>query len=193
MKLIVIAAAYEKPIHLRSQIDSFILQTDPNWELRIIHDGPASDEMKSIISLYDDPRVIFIETAQRTGLWGHLNRRWALEQLPDSEDYVLITNDDNYYVPRFVEFFLEQCDPDVGIVYCDTVHSYLNYDVMKSEMRASHIDSGAFIVRLDVARKVGFLHVHEQADGRYAERCAEECIKQELKNVYIERPLFIHN
>lgn len=193
MKIVVIAAAYEKPIHLRGQIDSFILQTDTNWEIRIIHDGRSSEEMRSMISLYDDPRVIFIETKQRTGLWGHPNRRWALEELPESEDYVLITNDDNYYVPRFVEFFREQCDEDVGIVYCDTVHSYLNYDVMKSEMRASYIDSGAFIVRMDIAKKVGFIHVHEQADGRYAERCATECLNRSLKIVYISRPLFIHN
>jgi hypothetical protein len=194
MNLIVISAAYEKPIHLRGLIDSFILQTDPRWLFHCIHDGQASEEMRSIISLYDDERIDFIETKQRTGLWGHLNRRWALEQLiSNSEDYVLITNDDNYYVPRFVEFFLEQCDLDVGIVYCDIVHSYLNYDIMKSEVKASYIDSGAFIVRLDVAKKVGFLHVHEQADGRYAERCAAECIQQELKIVYIQKPLFIHN
>jgi hypothetical protein len=52
---------------------------------------------------------------------------------------------------------------------------------------------GSFIVRLDVAKKIGFTSYCEVADGIYAEECAAECKKQGLQIMGINKSLFIHN
>ena len=175
-------------------IDCFIVQTDVRWNLHIVHDGPAPDDIKDIIALYDDPRITFCETPQRNGLWGHPNRKWMIEQLPNNfSDYVLITNDDNYYVPTFVERFLAEGNRHTGFIYCDTVHSYMDYEVLKTRIKECEIDMGSFAVRIDVAKKVGFKHMYEQADGRYAEECAIECLKHQLRVAYLPKAYFIHN
>ena len=194
MKLEIICVAYKRAVPLRIMIDCFIVQTDVRWNLHIVHDGPAPDDIKDIIALYDDPRITFCETTERHGQWGHPNRKWMLEQLGEnSVDYVLITNDDNYYVPKFVEYFLNEGKKTVGFIYCNTVHSYMGYDVLITRVKECSIDVGSFAVRLDMAKKIGFQHMYEQADGRYAEECAVVCLVMKLKLVHIDKPIFIHN
>ncbi|MGD0341565.1 MAG: glycosyltransferase family A protein [Bacteroidales bacterium] len=194
MKLHIICAAYKRPIPLRIMIDCFIIQTNPNWQMYVIHDGPTPEDIRHAIAFRDDPRITMIETEEVHGSWGHPNRKLMLEKLPcNSEDFVLITNDDNYYVPRFVEVFLAQINNHVGFVFCDTVHSYMIYDVLHTEVKECSIDMGSFIVRLDIAKKVGFQHMHETADGTYAEECAMECTANNLRIVGIRKALYVHN
>lgn len=194
MRLHVIIPAYCKPIPLRGLIDSFKLQTNPNWRLHIIHDGPAPVAVKDIVVSYRDSRISFCETAKVMGSYGHPNRRTMLESLPDSsKDWVLMTNHDNYYVPRFVQYFLSLCDSTVGMVYCNTIHSHYSYSLHYSKLTEAGIDMGAFIVRLDVAKKVGFNYLHFAADGRYAMECRELCETTDLQIKYINKFLFVHN
>jgi hypothetical protein len=108
-------------------------------------------------------------------------------------DYILMSNDDNYYVPRFVEFMLNAVDQRAGIIYCDTVHSHCDYDYHHSELKENHIDMGAFMVRADVAKSVGFNHDHFSADGTYAEECMRRCNIKSLRAVKVKKPLFVHN
>lgn len=214
MKINIICVAYQRPVRLRGLIDSFIVQTDQNWSLQICHDGPATDEIWKVLDLYKishkngishDGKIEFWETPKRNGLYGHPNRRTMLENLKgDKNDYVLITNDDNYYVPRYVEFMLKMAAPNVGIIYCDTDHSHAEYDTdfimcRRPELLEHHIDMGAFIVKLDLAKEVGFNYTHCKAkdyfsaDGVYAEECNAKRIEKGLRSTYIRKLLFVHN
>jgi hypothetical protein len=176
-------------------IDSFMRQTDARWLVHVIHDGPASEEIKKVISLYSETgKVDYHETSERIGGFGHSNRKMMLEKIEGQyDDYVLMTNDDNQYVARFVEYFLGECMADVGMVYCNTIHNYLQYEILYTEIKENKIDMGSFIVRMDVAKKVGFKHNHVSADGAYAEECARECGRTGLRTVRIPKALFIHN
>ena len=107
-------------------------------------------------------------------------------------DYILLSNDDNYYVPRFVEFMLKNTTGN-GIIYCDTVHSHMEYGYHVSDLKENFIDIGAFIVREDIAKKTGFNYDHFSADGVYAEECYANCKRKGLKALKINKPLFIHN
>lgn len=191
----VICVAYHRPIPLIILIDSFIVQSNHNWALHIVHDGEAPPQIHEIINSYHDPRVLFESTPQVNGNWGHPNREAKLKQLVlNHRDYVLITNDDNYYVPDFVKYMLRETkEGKNGLVYCNTVYSYYQYKVLVSELRENMIDMGSFIVKLDVAKKVGFNYEHLSADGRYAVECADYCRLRKLGIIHLPKPLFVHN
>ena len=193
MKLHVICVAYKRIIPLRVLVDSFLLQTNPNWILYVVHDGKMPNGVKDVSKLYTDDRISFIETDKRKGFYGHINRRMMLDTLPSCDDYVLMTNDDNYYTPMFVEFILEAGGEDVGVIYCDTIHSHFQYDYHKSSLRQNGIDMGAFIVKLDVAKCTGFNNLDYSADGIFAGDCLETCNENGLKTTHIKKGLFIHN
>lgn len=193
MTLHVICTVFKRAIQLRRFIDCFILQTNPNWRLYVIHDGEPTKEIIAVMSLYDDSRISFTNTEQVNGFWGHPNRKLMLQKLSGGkDDFVLISNDDNIYVPTFVEYFMAQCHSSVGMVYCNTIHSYMQYNILLTKIKENHIDMGSFIIRLNVAKTVGFNHTHLSADGRYAVECFHLCQKHRLTPVYINKALFIH-
>lgn len=159
----------------------------------MIHDGEPTKEIIAVMSLYDDSRISFTNTEQVNGFWGHPNRKLMLQKLSGGkDDFVLISNDDNIYVPTFVEYFMAQCHSSVGMVYCNTIHSYMQYNILLTKIKENHIDMGSFIIRLNVAKTVGFNHTHLSADGRYAVECFHLCQKHRLTPVYINKALFIH-
>lgn len=189
----IICVAYERPTALCGLIDSFRVQTNPNWELNIVHDSEASRAVREVVGLCHDDRVNYFESETRTKNYGHINRKVMLENMESSKDFLLMTNDDNYYPPIFVEYFLREIKDDVGMVYCDSVHSHFEYNHHKTKIQVDHIDIGSFIVRVDIAKKVGFHGTEFNADGYYAELCFEECKKNGLREVYIPKPIFVHN
>lgn len=193
----VICTAYNRPIQLRMFIDGMLLQTCPTWRLYIIYDGPAPETIKSVMALYHDSRISFTETPTVNGAYGHPNRRSQLSKLPlNHTDFVLITNEDNYYVPKFIQIMLPMAralSRKIAMVYCNTVHSYLEYGVLDTQLKVDHIDMGSFIVRVDVAKKVGFVNTNLSADGTYAVSCAKFCKRVNLSIIKHSKPLFIHN
>ena len=197
----VICVAYERPEELKILIGSFRVQTRKDWVLHIVYDGPPPQSIIDVVApyinkdgKYYDRRIDFWQSPERYQHYGHPNRRTMLEAIKtEPYDYVLMTNDDNYYVPVFVEYMLDECKNRTGIVYCDTVHSHARYETHSSELRENAIDMGAFIVRADIAKATGFNHDHFSADGAYAVECYNNCIIGRLKAVKIKKALFIHN
>jgi hypothetical protein len=194
MKLHVIVTAFHRELPLKRLICDFLLQTNTNWQMYIVHDGPAKKNLVDMVASFGDPRVGITITRQVNGYWGHPNRAMMLDRLPENEqDYVLITNDDNQYLQNMVQVFQSCFHPLVGMVYCHMLHNYFNYDILRTKVRVGAIDMGSFIVRLDVAKKVGFTTYVETADGVYAEECARECNRQKLAVKEIAKIMFIHN
>jgi hypothetical protein len=195
MKIHVIVTVYQRSQQLARLIWDFLCQTNPNWTMSIVHDGPAPTEMTDFLTKhFNDTRIDFRSTPQVNGKWGFPNRKMMVQEVQgEPTDFMLITNDDNEYIQPFVELFSNQCQGDVGMVYCNTIHSYMGYEILHTEVRSCYIDMGSFIVRMDVAKAVGFNHEHEQADGAFAEECATECRKRGLRIIGIQKALFVHN
>ena len=189
----VIMVAYQRIVPLRIAVDSFLNQSDDRWELYVIHDGQAPEVITEYMSRRT--RIQFSQTAVVNGKWGHPNRRSMLEKIEaEASDYILITNDDNYYIPGYVKLIQQHMKPGVGMIYYNTLHSYFNYTVHTSQLRVGRIDMGAFVVRADVAKAVGFRHDVEVADGMYCEECAAYCTDHGLLMTYIPGIVpFIHN
>jgi hypothetical protein len=194
MKLHIIVTVYNRLIPLKRLIYDLLLQTNQNWTLYVVQDGKALKGVARFISSFKDPRMTFIGTDQANGHYGFPNRNMMLQKIQgETYDYVLFTNDDNQYLPVFVDTMLKNCGSDVGFVFCNTIHNYFNYEILHTQIRVGYIDMGSFVVRLDVAKIIGFSRVCETADGTYAEECALECRRRGLEILAINKALYIHN
>jgi glycosyltransferase involved in cell wall biosynthesis len=191
----VIIVAYNRALPLRILIDSFKVQTDDRWELHVIHDGEVPVTVKRIFDTYaTDPKITFYRSDKRLGNYGHPNRRSMLERLPvDEDDFVLITNDDNYYVPEFIRYCQNHMTKTVGMIYFDMLHNYYSYGVLKTKPLINNIDMGAFIVRSSIAKKIGFTSDRYEADGVYCVACANYCRDKNFEIIKIPGILFVHN
>ena len=195
MKLYTLMVAYRRPIELMVSCGLFLRQTNPHWDLRIMHDGFPPQQVSEIANLFGDERIHFEYSKERNGFWGHPNRKMMLEQLDcEDTDFVYLTNDDNIIVPAFVEQMLGVVTEKTGLVMCDMLHNYCNYEYKVSQMAVGFVDMGAFIVRADVAKAVGFNHIQEFCgDGLYAVDAARYCAEHGLEILRIPRALFTHN
>lgn len=111
------------------------------------------------------------------------------------DDFVLLTNDDNYYCPIFVKSVLAAATRIVGMVYCNMLHNYDSYQksMIDTDLKINHIDMGAFIVRGKIAQEVGFNSLKFEADGIFAEACRDYCNANGYRIVKLDNILFIHN
>jgi len=190
----IIAVTYGQTDILKCFINSIKSQNNNNWRLFLIHDG-KNDELRLDLENngYLTGNVIFVEYPERTNYYGHILRKWALENLVTNE-YVLITNGDNYYVPIMVD---EVLGKNEDFIYFDLVHSHENisnhnkssYGHMKTVLSISNIDMGCVVVRSKIAKSVGFNSTGYAADWDYFNKILE----QNPSIVKIDKILFVHN
>lgn len=193
-KIDIIAVTYGQIEILKCFINSIKSQTNPNWRLFLIHDGP-NEELRLDLEKngYLTDNVIFIGYHQRTMNYGHTLRKWALDNLVNNE-YVLLTNGDNYYVPSMVDEVLSKTE---DFIYFDLVHSHSNisnhnkstYGYMKCQLKISNIDMGCAVIKSDIAKSVGFNSLGYAADWDFF----EQILKTNPTIHKIDKILFVHN
>jgi hypothetical protein len=197
----IIAVAHQRIGELKVFVQSILNQTAPNWTLNVIHDGPDAvfESTMRRFAKESANRISFSWTPRRHNDYGHSLREQGLAQAHG--DFILLTNADNYYAPRFVEFMndaIERTNPDV--VMFDMVHSHDNaggrgtpaYSHFKTEYGRTNIDMGAAIVRRELAQKAGFHDKTHDGDATYFENVAR--IKgQSTAICKINRVLLVHN
>lgn len=181
-------------------LSSLINQTHQNWELILIHDGPAKKDIKKIVEAADDSRILYLETPERKQGWGHYWRQWALNELKakrlsKESDYVVITNADNHYAPTFCEHLLQGFSkhPNAVAVYCDQmIHSYTGWGIINCKMQQGYIDCGNVMIRREAATLIGWRDVESHSSDFFYFRDIAD--KYGVKNfVPVKGCLFVHN
>ena len=182
---------------LKCLVESFRAQTWQNWRMLIVHDGPHSHDhgmRKYVEELTADSRVRLMETPERKRQFGHPYRQQALNDVCSNCHWVMLTNDDNYYAPVFLEWLLfvgtTAPKPGCDLVYCDMVHSHKYWKPMITQPRYKHIDLGGFIVKSSVAKQVPFDKYEFNGDGDWINRLVAKCQGKVQK---VSANLFIHN
>jgi hypothetical protein len=153
-KVIFICPVYNK---LPYVITSLLAQTFTNWELRLIHDGPNANGIEKFVKLFKDDRIVYSETKEHKGNWGHYIRSNEIQKLNDKE-FVVITNADNYHVPVYIDEMLKAFDDENKIAsYCsDMVHSYKAHQVIPCSLMRGFVDCAGVMIRASVAKSVGW-------------------------------------
>lgn len=89
--------------------------------------------------------------------WGHDKRAVGIELAVG--DYLGFFNADDSYEPDYLE---EMLDPDFDVSYCDWKEV-----AAPVEFKLESSNSGNFIIRTEVARRIGWTGRHYQADGEF--------------------------
>lgn len=139
-----------------------------------------------------DNRIAVMEPVERKQNFGHPYRQLAINTLIANKcDWIGLTNDDNYYVPVYLEWMLAAAiERKASFVYCDTVHSHKMWKPLPGELRRGHIDLGSFLVHKDLAAKVKFDKFTFAGDWDYINRLKASAAKRTTK---VNASLFIHN
>jgi glycosyltransferase involved in cell wall biosynthesis len=179
-------------------IGSIVAQTNPNWRIHVVADCPP-DEIKEryldIIAFFDEhkDKIRFSVTDMRYNDWGHTPRNIGLKQA--TEEWVVLTGEDNYYAPTFVENFLSSVKDrdDINFAFCNMVHNWVNDDYIpvRCEIEFGKIDIGNFMTRTFNAQKLELKTELEQADYWFIEEYLARF--PEGKIMHIDKILYVHN
>ena len=193
MKILdIIIPTYNRKYELYSMIASLAAQTKNNWRATIVIDDLYSSgkhkEVDNIIEQFPDKPIHVVYSNKRYNDWGHTPRE--IGKKISKADYILMTGDDNYYVPTFIESISNAMEEGNDFIYWDMVHSHYNYQYFKCEPRTHAIDMGAFCVKRELAQQIQ-LKTNFAADGDYVEDFKKKFPKAKMKK--INKILFVHN
>ncbi len=153
-----------------------------NWEMVAVTDGP-NDAAARLIRETNDPRIRLIETERRLGRWGHPYRQLGLDACRG--DFIGMSNDDNYYVPGYIEQMLFAFGTSADVVLCQLLHSHSGWKVDPPGN-----DLGAWIARASLVRQVPWDGQDYTSDRDYL---MSLLARAPGRVATVERPLFIHN
>ena len=176
----IVAVTYGHTKHqLNRFINDWLCQEYENWELWLVHDGPNLDVQK-LIEGYNDPRIIYKNSAERLGNWGHPNRRDFTAQV--LSPFVHITNADNQYMPKFLSILMQEIkERDLDMVLCWANHNYpgvqpennepqVAYNILRAHPSINRTDFCNFIVKTELVNKTGWNHIdYTGQDGMLAQ------------------------
>lgn len=191
-KIEFIIPTYNRPDHLMCLLNSLCAQRSDKWSAHVVADCPPEGTLDKIMDYFkNDNRIKFTILPERCNDWGHTPRNYGVEHT--TEDWVIMTGEDNYYVPIFVDNFLSAVTPKVGFVFCNMVHNWTNFQYysIDCEPKWGKIDIGNFMIKTKLAKQMKLNPTVEQADGNYVEEFKVKFPNQKI--IKIDKILYIHN
>jgi glycosyltransferase involved in cell wall biosynthesis len=191
MKIEFIIPTYNRSNQLMTVISSIFSQTSPNWKIHVVADAIYDGYQKVKDYFQGDDRIKFTELNGPHRDWGHTPRNYGLENA--TEEWVVMTGDDNYYMPVFVEDFLKVVDDETHFVYCNMIHNWTEqqYLHINSMPRLGAIDIGNFMSKTELSKKIKLDITNEQSDGLFVEEYIKKYPQGTIKK--INKPLYVHN
>lgn len=185
-----IIPTWERPEQLKLILQSLMVQTNSNWKAHVVIDG-LTNEYFAVKEMYqNEERVRFSHVDGPNNDWGHTARNYGLDNA--TEEFIVMTGDDNYYVPTFVENFLKVGNTGKDLVYCDLVHDLKNdgYLPMKSKIAEGYIDIGNFMTRRSIIGDLRLITNSYQADYKFVNYLNKHKTNKVAK---IDKILYVHN
>lgn len=188
-----IIPTYNRPNNLLCVISSITSQTVPNWKVHVVSDCSPEGSLDKIINFYkEDDRIKFTFLPKRYNDWGHTPRNYGLEN--STEEWVIMTGDDNYYVPTFLEHFSKAVDPNTNFIYCNMIHSHFAYsELIDSKPWTGRIDIGNFASRSKFSKELRLDTGAFCADGKFVEEFTQRFCPNGQFMKKIDYALYVHN
>ena len=189
-KIEFIIPTWERPEKLKLILQSLVLQTNLNWICNVVIDG-LTTEYREVKDMYqDEERVRFSHVDGPNNDWGHSGRNYGLDN--SREEWVVMSGDDNYYTPTFVDNFLNLARYNVDFVYCDMVHDMKrdDYQPIPSKLQLGWIDIGNVMFRRSVIGDLRLKKDSYDADWKFIDYITTNKTKRIKK---INKILYVHN
>jgi len=200
--LLIHVVSYQRVAALTCLLNSLVLQTAQNFDVCITHDGfdPDTLHMVHTWAKHNQINTTLKFTSHRHRMWGHPMRAQVIEEC--AHEYILLTNDDNYYVPWFTQIMMNTMHTQqVDMVMCDMIHSHSNpglrqqppYNLFVTEPKCMNCDIGCFIIKSHLAQQVGFDNCEiSWADGLFMDKIMQ-LNDPPIKWAKVPQVLFVHN
>jgi glycosyltransferase involved in cell wall biosynthesis len=191
-KIEFIIPTYNRPNHLMCTINSILSQRSDKWKIHVVADCPPDGTLDKIIKYFEgDERIKFTILPERYNDWGHTPRNYGLEHA--TEDWVVMTGEDNYYMPVFVDHFLDAVINDTHFVYCDMIHNWTDHQYYHINCKPElyKIDIGNFMVKREFGKQIKLDTKITHADGIYVEQYLKKFPSGKI--IKIQKPLYVHN
>jgi predicted protein tyrosine phosphatase len=154
-----------------------------NWELIFVTDGP-NPTAKQLVAGQNDPRIKLIETEKPMGKWGHPYRQLGIDACRG--DLIGLSNDDNYYVPGYLEQMVNALEKDAAsLAMCAMLHSYSAWGAL-----APGNDLGSWIASRELVLQTPWVGDSFFYDAHYLKLLIQNA---NGSTTVVNRPLFIHN
>jgi glycosyltransferase involved in cell wall biosynthesis len=194
MNIDFIIPTYNRPEHLVTVLGSLMAQTSDRWRAQVIVDGSPEEtivRLKQIETFFNDQRIQWTYLDKRHNDWGHTPRQIGVDN--STEQWVVMTGEDNYYAPVFVEEVLREITPKVHFIYTDMVHNWINrqYYPIKTSLEFGKIDMGCYITRTKNAKQIRLKTDQEWADWYFVEDYLKQFPEGKVKKV--EKVIYVHN
>jgi len=188
-----IIPTFSRTNHLITIVGSLMAQSNPNWKAHIVADCPDEEIVKRIndmVTFFNDDRIKLTVLDKRYNDWGHTPRQYGLDNA--TEDWVIMTGEDNYYVPEFVDSMLNESQHQ-HFVYCNMVHNWINkeYIPIQSKLELGGIDIGSFMTKTNMAQRIKLDTSHEWADWFFVREFISKFKQAKIKKV--NKILYVHN
>jgi hypothetical protein len=156
-------------------------QTCQDFEIILVHDGPASDEWWHWAGgLPFAVNVMVCETGRRHGNYGHWSRDLGMRFAHG--DWFIHHNIDNQWRPWALELISETIDdqPEAGAVVFPITHHKMGVTLTGHPVQVNNIDAMQMVARHDIWHDMNYWHNHvHDSDGRLYEEIASRT------NVYV--------
>lgn len=185
-----IIPTYQRYDQIKGTLYSLVSQYNTDWSAQVIIDDIKNDTIVNIIKDINDSRISYTFAGQRYNDWGHTPREIGKQQ--SESQYIIMTGDDNYYVPTLVEELklVANNSSTPALIYWDMIHSHRNYHAFYSILTHGGIDMGAFATRNDIAKTIK-LSSNFAADGEFIATMLTSYPLE--KFVKIDKFLYVHN
>ncbi len=151
-KVTIITPTFDRLDSLKEAVDCVIKQSYQNWEYFIVADG-HDPRVRRLVQNLNDKRIKYLFTLH-TGYVGHLQRTFALKFAKG--EFVFCLDDDNIirrdYIEKMVDGFT---DKETGYVVCQIDYGDGRFIKPQLPLRVGNIDMLNYMVRTDLAKKVG--------------------------------------
>lgn len=196
MEIEFIIPTYNRPNGLLTIIGSILQQTNTNWRIHVVADG-IYDGYERIKDFFkDNEKIKFSELNGPHHDWGHTAREYGLQN--STTEWVVMTGDDNYYVPAFVQHFYKsvELNKEANFVYCDMLHDHethtASYNYFVSYIRNGYIDIGNFATKTELSKHITLKKDNYAADFEFVKEYVDKyCNDNTIMK--INKALYIHN
>lgn len=149
---------FERPLLLERTIQDVLAQTFEDWHLSIANNGGAPAPVEALVERYADRlagRVTITHLTEPSGMQRPANTAVAAPAPDQSGRYVAIHDDDDTWLPQFLERMVERLDaapPDVAGVACrcDYITERIDGDEIVEIERRPHNPNLVFVSPADI-------------------------------------------